>query len=501
MLLLPLQRHDLVFLKTIDEACSITPVTESPWVINWHKTGRPFWVTRQSDTTQCVLGVSLYTAGDKKRISISVPWSYIKNYQAPPLLKNVVKYVPPSWQEPLNTVIRLAEQYHIIVRVFGAAAYAPLLAHDLFREKSDVDLLFVPSKRSQVDGFLAELIELTRVYPKPMIDGEIRWLDTDVPWREYAEIKFKQCLVKSINEVKLVERSSLASRVGQERIRLAKITLTALYDELRLCPKPGLVNPLDTGSHHDMDMHLLWRSVFALRHYFLAIIDLGQQQAPFDKLREQGIVAENKMLARTAGVNTHRGGIFHLGLLLAARASQPATTAQKICARILELWGEELTRHQMQTRALNSHGQLVFKQWHRPGALEMALSGYAFVVNDALPFYRQALAQDHEFYARSRTLLFLIAYVDDSTILWRGGEGALMAVQEEARYILKMGPMTNSKVWARWLAFHYRMINNKLSPGGSADLLAFIMALNNYATDSDVHSQTGSMNTRELLCV
>jgi triphosphoribosyl-dephospho-CoA synthase len=501
MLPLPLQRHDLVFLKTIDETCLITPVIEQEWVINWQQAARPFWATRQSDTQHCVVGVTRYTPQDKKRISVSVPWSYVKRYQAPPLLERVVAYLPMSWQEPLNQVIELAHKHQIVVRVVGAAAYVPLLGLELLREKSDVDLLFVPSRGSLVKEFLATLKALTHIYPTPLIDGEIRWLDQDVPWREYAEIKVKQCLVKSIHEVKLVERNTLSSRVRQERLQLANIALTALYDELRLCPKPGLVSPLDTGSHRDMDRLMLWRSIFALRHYFLTIIDLGRQHAQFERLREQGLAAENKMLARTGGVNTHRGGIFHLGLLLASRASQPATSAKKICTRIVELWGEELAKHQAQMRPLNSHGQLVYRQWHRPGALEMALSGYAFVVEEVLPFYRQALKEEGVFYARTRTLLLLMTHVDDSTILWRGGETALLAVQEEAGQILKMGHMANARVWARWLAFHYRMINHNLSPGGSADLLAFVMALNRYATDSDTRHLSSAQSRRELLCV
>src|SRR4029453_3853804 len=79
----------------------------------------------------------------------------------------------------------------------------------------------------------------------------------------------------------------------------------ALYDELALTPKPGLVTLVDCGSHDDMDAYTFMRSLFSLRLYFSQIAEAGFDGADFAVLERLGIEAEARMLAATGGVNTH----------------------------------------------------------------------------------------------------------------------------------------------------------------------------------------------------
>ncbi|MGN6389705.1 MAG: triphosphoribosyl-dephospho-CoA synthase, partial [Burkholderiaceae bacterium] len=120
---------------------------------------------------------------------------------------------------------------------------------------------------------------------------------------------------------------------------IGRVALGCLHDELTLYPKPGLVSPVDNGSHHDMTAATFLRSLFALRHYFVAIAGAGQENAPFATLRRLGIAAEARMLKATGGVNTHRGAIFTLGLLAAAlghcQASAIALSPPAIRAALL----------------------------------------------------------------------------------------------------------------------------------------------------------------------
>lgn len=69
----------------------------------------------------------------------------------------------------------------------------------------------------------------------------------------------------------------------------------ALYEELALYPKPGLVSFIDRGSHADMDATTFMRSLFALRRYFPQAAALGAQQAGFDALERLGIDAERRI--------------------------------------------------------------------------------------------------------------------------------------------------------------------------------------------------------------
>lgn len=123
---------------------------------------------------------------------------------------------------------------------------------------------------------------------------------------------------------------------------IGRAAVLALYDELILAPKPGLVSLIDSGSHDDMDASTFYRSLFALRHYFTDMAALGQQRVPFSQLQTRGIAAEARMQAATGGINTHRGAIFMLGLLCAAagaclpfRTLTPAT----IRDQLQTLWG------------------------------------------------------------------------------------------------------------------------------------------------------------------
>jgi len=94
---------------------------------------------------------------------------------------------------------------------------------------------------------------------------------------------------------------------------IGKQAVRALHAELVLHPKPGLVSPLDSGAHDDMDAGTFLRSLFSLRRYFSAIAAAGAEAMPFPELQRLGIQAEARMLTATQGVNTHRGAIFCLG--------------------------------------------------------------------------------------------------------------------------------------------------------------------------------------------
>ncbi|MDP3337407.1 MAG: triphosphoribosyl-dephospho-CoA synthase, partial [Rhodoferax sp.] len=105
--------------------------------------------------------------------------------------------------------------------------------------------------------------------------------------------------------------STAAQKFGLAAVR-------ALYAEVALEPKPGLVSFRDCGSHTDMTAQTFMRSLFALRGYFPHMVRAGHTGAPFAALEGLGKNAEARMLTATGGINTHRGAIFGLGLLCAS---------------------------------------------------------------------------------------------------------------------------------------------------------------------------------------
>src|SRR4051812_43658943 len=130
-----------------------------------------------------------------------------------------------------------------------------------------------------------------------------------------------------------------AAPIGREAVR-------ALYAEVALYPKPGLVSPVDSGSHDDMDMRTFLRSLFALRGYFAAIAVAGAADADFPILQRLGLAAERRMLAATGGVNTHRGAIFSLGVIAAAAGrlgrAALAPPGDALGRTIRDCWGDAI---------------------------------------------------------------------------------------------------------------------------------------------------------------
>lgn len=256
--------------------------------------------------------------------------------------------------------------------------------------------------------------------------------------------------------------------------RLGRLAIASLHAELACAPKPGLVTPFDTGSHDDMDAGTFLRSLFALRHYFTAIADAGAADAPFASLRAHGIAAEHAMLRATGGINTHRGAIFSLGLLVAAaarcrRQQGHAAPAAQICLAV-QHWANDFAAAPLDA---NSPGQRARLRHGVPGVREQAAAGYPVLRGLAVPTLRHAL---HNGLPRDaalcQTLMQLVAQVDDLNLLHRGGAEGLAWAQQQARRFIEAGGAFAPGWQARLHDIGEGFVARRLSPGGSADLLA-----------------------------
>lgn len=252
------------------------------------------------------------------------------------------------------------------------------------------------------------------------------------------------------------------------------LCLDALHAEASAWPKPGLVSPLDAGSHRDMDYFSFLASIAALDGYFAAVAAAGAAGADFPALQALGRAAERRMLAATGGANTHRGAIFNLGLLAAAAAARTADTglAHLRCGAIVALrWGPAILASRPAARA--SHGNAVFRRYAAGGAREEAAGGFAMVYEVGLPALRRLLDRgvDAE-RALIGTLLALMAALPDTNLLWRGGEAGLAGVQAAARRFNAAGGVERAQWRERLVDMHRALVARNLSPGGSADLVA-----------------------------
>jgi len=246
---------------------------------------------------------------------------------------------------------------------------------------------------------------------------------------------------------------------------LAEACTAALRQELELKPKPGLVTPDSQGAHRDMDYKLMLRSIETLRPYFaeMALCRLTGPSGEPDagELRAIAMDAEKAMLEATAGVNTHKGALFCLGLALAAKVislhhgGELSTLITALAAQI--------------PAAEDTHGAEVRRRFGVKGALTQALDGYPQLWHSWLPYYRSL---ENDSYRLHRTLLLIMSELEDSNIYYRKGPAIAAAVRSEAASMLEHFSI------ASLMDLGDTFVAKGISPGGAADMLALTIFIN-----------------------
>ncbi len=249
---------------------------------------------------------------------------------------------------------------------------------------------------------------------------------------------------------------------------LAKLATMALQSELDTSPKPGLVDTIDAGAHQDMDYNLMCRSIRALHPHFVALAQLGYQEKlpTSEEIRRLGLEAEREMLLATDNVNTHKGALFAMGLVLIAAAHNyyihGVIQEQPLRADICRLAADFPAPQ-------GTHGDAVRRQYNVGGALAQAAAGYPDLFADWLPYLRQLKGDT---FAAHKTLLYIMTTLDDTNILHRKGAQVASEVKEEARALL------SNFSEAALIKLNQRYIKENISPGGSADILSLTFLLN-----------------------
>ena len=261
--------------------------------------------------------------------------------------------------------------------------------------------------------------------------------------------------------------------------RLADTATQALIDEARLSPKPGLVDSRSSGAHQDLNLDLMVRSAHSLTPTFYALA-LHSWQRPADIALRQDIgrlgrAGEAQMMAETGGVNTHRGAIWAMGLLVSAVAMQPES-----------LLPQHIARRAAKIAALPdafspkkfSKGSHAVQRYQVPGAREEAQGGFPHIIDCALPqLHRSRSLGASESEAQVDALLAVMARLCDTCVLSRGGLPALNAMHQGAQAVLAAGGMHSMAGKQQLRRLERRMLADNVSPGGAADLLAATLFL------------------------
>nr|WP_244507447.1 triphosphoribosyl-dephospho-CoA synthase MdcB [Methylobacterium phyllostachyos] len=267
--------------------------------------------------------------------------------------------------------------------------------------------------------------------------------------------------------------------------RIAALAHAALIAELETWPKPGLVSPIDSGSHDDMDADLLRRSAAAIQPFFADLYAAGARGAVMADLRAIGLRAEAAMLRATGGVNAHRGAIFSLGLICAAvgAAGEMPASAETCAASVGARWGAEIARV---PASPTSHGGRAAQRYSVGGAGAEAAAGFPTIRAVGLPALRlgRSRAPDDPEAARVDCFFALLAVLDDTNLLYRGGADGLMAARAAAASFVAAGGVAAPAWRDRAIEIHHAFVAARLSPGGCADLLAATLFLEALAASS-----------------
>jgi len=280
-------------------------------------------------------------------------------------------------------------------------------------------------------------------------------------------------------EFDFVTKNRRRSPLGTERSHLlGALAFQALIAEAELTPKPGLIDRRGSGAHSDLSLDLMRLSATVLEPYFVAMSSTSAGRDADSSLRQElaaiGREAECMMCKVTQGSNTHKGAIWNLGLLIAAAARREGQTAREIAVA-----GGVIARLPDRPQpALITHGDMVRNRYGATGARGEAANGFPHVVEFGLPTLRERRAAKYsEEICRLDALLSLMSHLDDTCVLYRGGSEALTLVKSGAQAVLMAGGCGSATGRKLMREVDRELIARRISPGGSADLLAATILL------------------------
>jgi triphosphoribosyl-dephospho-CoA synthase len=261
--------------------------------------------------------------------------------------------------------------------------------------------------------------------------------------------------------------------------QLAGRAVDALVVEALLTPKPALVDCRGSGAHRDLDLARLLCSAASLRDGFRSMAECARGRLPSQSLREQlasiGREAERVMLAASGGSNAHRGAIWTLGLLVAARMMCDGGAA---AAQVAGVAGQIARLPDRFAPSTPSNGSRVCDVYGVPGARGEAEAGFPHVIGIGLPALQHARKRGvSETHAQLDALMAIMARLPDTCLLHRGGLAALHAAQSGARAVIDAGGTSSVAGGRSLLLLDAVLLEHWASPGGCADLLAACLFL------------------------
>jgi triphosphoribosyl-dephospho-CoA synthase len=269
--------------------------------------------------------------------------------------------------------------------------------------------------------------------------------------------------------------------VNDEAFEIGSIAARAILYEAACFPSPGLVSPVSDGAHDDMNFYTFIDSTSALLKSLILCANKGlsekQPQDIFKSIRKIGAAAEKDMYKNTGGVNTHKGMIFLMCIscAAAARTCKMHGVVQDIRKTIMDMT-RGIVERELETlvnkdKSALSHGEKIYLKYGIEGVRGEVERGMPTIFDFSLEFYKgcSSLSKNDRLI---HTLIGIMQYSEDSNILYRHSIDVLKEVQEKAKYIMSAGGMLTDKGRNAIKLLDEEFSSRRISPGGSADLLA-----------------------------
>jgi holo-ACP synthase/triphosphoribosyl-dephospho-CoA synthase len=264
--------------------------------------------------------------------------------------------------------------------------------------------------------------------------------------------------------------------------------LRAILYEISLTPKPGLVDANDAGIHNDMNYQTFIDSTAEISTLFYDMANLGYSTIPAEELlveiRRVGLKMEKRMFERTGNVNTQKGVIFLMGNCLAAAARcyyEKGCFKEDVFVSTIKMINQNIENEFVEVSSETTHGEQCFDKYGmKAGGVRKEISlGLPAVFEHGLPFLER-FEQDELKFSNSnsnevlqRLLMLLISKVNDTNIIFRHGIEVLDVVQNMAIECF----LSDENFSDKYQEINDYFQNNRISPGGSADLLSITLFL------------------------
>lgn len=278
----------------------------------------------------------------------------------------------------------------------------------------------------------------------------------------------------------------------------------SLVAELSTTPKPGLVDKSNNGSHSDMNYQLFIESIKTITPYlkkeFIASFNIEDKKDLFYEMKNIGMMAENDMLTATNNINTHKGAFFSLSTIgcgichLLTNNEEPTVEKVRIFAKDFSIWAKK------NNNLKNSNGYKVREFYCDFGIYDESINGYSSIFEGCNKYLNSFKREKYKEYISNfykykefdysvfqelieeksiRIFCTLLSYVRDSNIIHRGGFESLSNIHKSFKSIDDENLRIND-LKLKLSKIDKTFIDDNLSPGGTADLLAitlFIMIL------------------------